>query len=213
MAATPPPGLKTMVRKQTWILLIIFALLLGVTFYLQKNPLPKNEALTPSTTSSRRLLQGWESSDITWMELKESQGNTIQIMQNDLGNWVLGNETKDQVDIGKAEQLRTEIAEMRAIATLPENYHLDAVGLNAPSRTLTIRDAQGKQITINIGSSDPTDSGYYVQLASQAPVVIDKWALDGILDLFTNALPTPTPEPENPIATVEPSLPTNTPSP
>lgn len=202
-----------MVRKQTWILLIIFALLLGVTFYLQKNPLPKNEALTPSPTSSPELLPGWESSDIAWMEWKESLGSTIQIAQDEQGNWVSGNDGKDKIDSGKAEQLRAEIAEMRTIATLPANYQLDAVGLLAPARTLTLRDAQGKQITVNIGSSDPTGSGYYVQIASQAPAVVDKWALDGIADLFNSALPPPTPEPETPTATADPLLPTNTPSP
>ncbi len=202
-----------MVRKQTWILLIIFALLLGATFYLQKNPLPKNEALTPSPTSAPRLLQGWESSDIAWMELKEGQGSSIQIEQDKTGNWTLGDKGKEKVETGQAEQLRTEIAEMRTIAALPADYQLEAVGLQSPTRTLTIRDTKGKQITINVGSTDPTESGYYVQVASQAPVVVDKYTLDGIVDLFNKALPTPTPEPETPTATADPQLPTQTQSP
>ena len=212
-----------MVRKQTWILLIIFALLLGVTFYLQKNPLPKSASLTPSPTNAPELLQGWKSSDITWMELKESQGKTIQIVQDDQGNWTLGasllgdgasrDAGKEKVDTGKAEQLRTEIAAIRTVAVLPANYQLDAVGLTAPARTLAIRDKQGKHITMNIGNLDPTESGYYVQIASQAPVVVNKYTLDGIVDQFDNALPTPTPEPVTPIATSGANLPTKTPSP
>ena len=205
-----------MVRKQTWILLIIFALLLGTAFYLQKNPLPKSGALTPSPTSAPRLLQGWQSNDIAWMELKEGQGAPIQVVQDAQGNWALGNGASvdagnEKVDTGKAEQLRTEIVEIRITAVLPANYQLDAVGLDAPSRILAIRDKQGKQITINIGNLDPTESGYYVQIASQAPVVVDRYTLDGIVDQFNNALPTPTPKPAAP--TADPNLPTITPTP
>ena len=202
-----------MVRKQTWILLFIFALLLGVTFYLQKNPLPKSAAITPSATTAPELLQAWQSSDITWMELKESQSKTIQIIQDAQGSWTLGPEGKEKVDTGKAEQLRTEIAAIRIVAVLPANYQLDTVGLSAPTRTIAIRDKQGKQITINIGSSDPTGSGYYVQIASQAPVAVNKYTLDGIVDQFNGALPTPTPEPVTPTAAGGGNLPTKTPSP
>ena len=185
-----------MVRKQTWILLIIFALLLGGTFYLQKNPLPNNEALTPSPTTSPKLLEGWEGSDIVWMELKENQASPIQIVQDQQGNWSLesgaaADAGKVVVETGKAEQLRTEIAEMRATATLPASYQLEAIGLNALTRSLSIRDAQGKQITINIGKTDPTNSGYYVQVGTQAPVVVNKYTLEGIIDLFNGVLPTP----------------------
>jgi hypothetical protein len=202
-----------MVRKQTWILLIIFAALLGATFYLQKNPLPASADLTPSPTSSPKVLQGWESSDITWMELKESQGSTIQMVQDAQGNWTLDAEGKEKVETGKAEQLRAEIAEMRAIATLPGDYQLDALGLKVPARTLSIRDKQGKQITVSIGNTDPTESGYYVQVAAQPPVVVDRYTVDGIVDLFNSALPTPTPELESPTTPVNPLQPTATLSP
>jgi hypothetical protein len=101
---------------------------------------------------------------------------------------------------------------MRAIAMLPDNYQLDALGLQSPARTLAIRDKQGKQITISIGNTDPTESGYYVQVAAQPPVVVDKYTLDGIVNLFNSALPTPTPELETPTTTANPLQPTATPS-
>jgi hypothetical protein len=203
-----------MVRKQTWILLGVFVLLLGVTFYLQKNPLPKKETLTPSPTAQPRLLPGWQGSEIVWMELKESQGSSgIQIVQDEQGNWALGTGGKEKVDTGHAEQMREQFADISTTAALPANYQLDAIGLKAPARFLAIRNKQGKQATINIGNADPTDSGYYVQVDTQSPVVVDKFTLDGLVNLFNSALPTPTPAPESPTETGNPLIPTATPSP
>ncbi len=200
-----------MIRKQTWILLIIFALLLGVAFYLQKNPLPESAELTPSPTSAPNLLQGWQSSDIVWMELVVGQGEPIRILQDAQGNWVLESGESFPVEAGKAEQLRSEIAEIRPITVLPADYALDALGLNIPSRTLSIRDKQGKQVTISIGNMDPTESGYYAQVATQAPAVINSYTLEGIVDLFYSAQPTPTPEPT--IPAVDPNAQPATPTP
>jgi hypothetical protein len=188
-----------MVRRQTWIVLVIFILLLAVVFYLQKNPPPSSASLTPSATSAPKVLAGWNSSDITWMETKTEAGKTLLIEQDATGNWFLG-DGKGKVETGLAEEIRTNIAEIRAVTALPGNSPLDVVGLNSstPTRTLTIRNKAGKQTVIRIGNTTPTGSGYYIQVDSEAPVVVDKSTIDGTLDLFNNALPTPTPEPGTP---------------
>ncbi len=189
-----------MVRKQTWILLAVFAVLLAGMFYLQKNPLPSSGSTTPSPTSAAPVLQGWTSSDIVSMEFKDThQGTTIQISQDAQGNWTLGPDKK-KVDTGLAEELRTQIAEFRPIAALPTGLQLQAIGLETPSRILSIRNKQGKQSELRIGNADPTDSGYYVQMDNQPPVVIAKSTIDGTLDLFNNAIPTPTAPPVTPTA-------------
>ncbi len=195
-----------MIRKQTWILLAVFALFLGAAFYLQKNPLPKKEALTPSPTAQPVLLNGWKGSDITWMEYKDTQGSTnIQVVQDDKGNWALVSGGKEKVDTGHAEQMRTQFADIRTTAALSADIQLDAIGLKTPARFLAIRDKQGKQAIINVGSVDPTGSGYYVQVDNQAPVVVDKSTLDGLVDLFNSSLPTPTPAPETPAPITTPT--------
>jgi hypothetical protein len=203
-----------MVRKQTWILLAVFAVLLGATFYLQKNPLPKAGSVTPSPTTAAPLLQGWSADDIVWMELKDGQGSAILIAQDAEGNWTLGQDGKQKVAAGVAEETRAQISAMRPVTTLPASFELDPVGLKAPARILTIRNKQGKQAEIHIGNATPTDSGYYVQVDQQAPVVLDKTTVDGTLDLFKNALPTATPEPTQPAgAATNPQQTTETPAP
>jgi hypothetical protein len=54
--------------------------------------------------------------------------------------------------------------------------------------------ADGTQKTISIGVSTPTGSGYYVQSEDGSIVILNKSAVDGILDIFNKPpiLPTPT---------------------
>ncbi len=196
-----------MIRKHTWILLGVFALLVAFMLYLQKNPLPSSASKTPSPTPAALVLNGWSANDIVWMELKVSQGSTIQLIQDAQGIWTLGPGGKEKVDTGLAEEIKSQVVEMRTTAALPAGYQLDVIGLNAPARVLTLRNKQGKQTEIRFGKADPTDSGYYVQVDNQAPVLVDKTTADGTLDLFNNALPTPTPSPTSKTGeTAQPTL-------
>lgn len=191
-----------MVRKPTWILLGVFAVLLAGVFYLQKNPLPEAASKTPSPTAAPKLLEGWAPGDIVYMEMKDGQGKDIQMTQDaDGGNWTLGPEGKQKVESGLAEEIRSQAVEFRAVTTLPAGYQLDPIGLQTPKRSLTLRSKQGKQVELRIGSATPTGEGYYVQVNNQAPVVVNQSTIDGTLDLFNNALPTPTPAPATPTTT------------
>lgn len=199
-----------MVRKPTWILLGLFAVLLAGVFYLQKNPLPEPASKTPSPTAAPRLLEGWAAGDIVFMEMKDSQGKDIQLTQNaDGASWTLGPDSKQKVESGLVEEIRSQVVEFRAVTTLPAGYQLEPIGLQTPKRSLALRNKQGKQAELRIGAATPTGDGYYVQVDNQAPVVLSKNTIDGTLDLFNNALPTPTPAPAAP-TTTNPQ-PTNTP--
>ncbi len=191
-----------MVRKQTWILLGIFAVLLAGVFYLQKNPLPEAASKTPSPTAAPKLLEGWAPGDIMFMELKDSQGKDIQLTQGADGtSWTLGPDSKQKVESGLAEEIRSQVVEFRAVTILPAGYQLEPIGLQTPKRSLTLRNKQGKQVELRIGAATPTGDGYYVQMDNQAPVVLSKTTVEGTLDLFNNALPTPTPAPATPTTT------------
>lgn len=201
-----------MVRKQTWILLAVFAVLLAGALYLQKNPLPKPAGeVTPSATTAAALLQGWNASDITYMESKDSQGSSIVLSKDAQGNWTLGQDGKQKVEPGLGEEIAAQITEMRPVMALQANIGLEPIGLKTPARLLTIRNQQGKQTELRIGNTTPTGSGYYIQVDQGAPVVLDKTSVDGTLDLFKYALPTATPAPTQPAgATTNPQQSTAT---
>jgi hypothetical protein len=185
-----------MIRKQTWILLIVLAVLVGAIFYLQKNPLPSNSTATPSPTAAPALLEGWTSEDIVWMQMESSQSGSepVILSLSADGTWVLGKDGKQAADAGKVEQARAQIADLHPTAALPQGTDLKAIGLTTPNKTLTVKNVGGKSIKIQIGSATPTGSGYYVSVDGKAPVVVAQTVIDTLEGLFVteNLLP-PTP--------------------
>lgn len=186
-----------MVRKQTWIALVVLLALLSVTFYLQKNPLPSANQGTPTVapTAATLLLEGWQAQDIVSIDFKNNLGLAAMIAQDSQGSWQTGPEGKTAVDAGKVEEIRSQLASAQVQTLLDPTYSLEAIGLNAPTDVLTIKNKQGQQREIRIGKQTPTGSGYYVQVDDKAPVVVSTGAVEGFLNPIKNdILATPTPE-------------------
>lgn len=184
-----------MIRRQTWILLIIFAALIGLALYLQKNPLQNQASLTPSPTRQAAMVAGWSTSEITRIEFTDDQGGKISLDQAANGGWVLRPDSAP-VDLGKVEELRTQILDTTSLSSLDSGISLDAIGLVKPVKTITLYGADNKKTTLKIGNLTPTQSGYYVIVDNQSPVVASRYAMDAIFESLTkerllNYTPTP----------------------
>ena len=104
------------------------------------------------------------------------------------------------------EQLLSELLATRILLVMPIDYSLDSLSLTAPRQTVTITQANGKTMQVLIGGLTPTGNGYYVKVDDQAPVVVSKYALDAVDELFAGVIAaTSTPE--------QPGLPESTPTP
>ena len=181
-----------MIRRQTWVLVAILILLLGVVFYLQRNPLPPSGAeITPSATSPASLLPGFGAQDIMYVSIKNGE-DTIELSNNG-GRWVLlpGNKA---VEAGKVEEIRAQLADMHVMANLPASFDPETGGLTKSTRMISLRNSQGSQVDMKIGDATPTGDGYYVQINSNAPVVVNKGSIDVLLEQISlsNLAPTPT---------------------
>jgi len=186
-----------MIRKGTWIVLFVFAVLLGLAFYLNKNPLPSETSATPTATAVPPLLEGWNEAEIVSIEYKGDPG-AVTLTQNPDGSWTLGPDNPRPAAIDKVESLRTSLASLQVQSILNTTDPLDAVGLAAPTRVLLVHSSAGKQSEIRIGNLSPTGSSYYVQVDNQTPVVVSKYSLDGVLSVLSPemlAAPTPTVQP------------------
>ncbi len=188
-------GTGSMIRRETWIVVGIFVLVLAVAMYLNQNPLPGGASATPSATETPALLAGWSDADIVWMEYRGAPG-TLSLAQNPDGSWTLGPDDPAPASIGQVEYLRSQLTALRVTSVLNTTDPLDAVGLTAPEKVLAVRNSEGRQVEIRIGNATPTGSGYYIQLDSQTPVVVSKFAVDGLLEALTREkllAPTATP--------------------
>ncbi len=185
-----------MIRKQTWIVLGVFIVLLGFAFYLQKNPQVGAANATPSATVQPQLLPGLTDTDVVSIERKDQQGGTLQVSQDAQGDWLLGPENTQKVTPGPIEEARSQITSTLVLASVPENIDRTVTGLAQPATILTLKDKTGKQTELRIGNATPTGSGYYLQVNNQAPVIVDKGSVDGFLGSLTKdslLLTTPTP--------------------
>lgn len=184
-----------MIRKQTWILLVVFAALLGVMFYLQQNPLPDTAQATPSVTAQPVMLPGWQPEDITQISIQHGQAEALMLAKDAEGSWMLEPGALP-VEAGKVEQLRAQITDLRVIAALQPGFDPAATGLSQPVLTLTVWNTQGQETVLKIGGQTPIETGYYIQVGESAPVVVSKFAVEALLDLaqiekLANITPTP----------------------
>jgi hypothetical protein len=187
-----------MIRKSTWILVVIFIVLLGGTLYLQKNPLPEKDAeVTPSPTPQPRLLGEWQSSDIQWIAVQRGEGEAVTIAQDGSGNWIINADATAAADAGKVEAVRSEIAGALIQAALPADYDRSALGLDQPVAIITLKNQTAEEVIIQVGNETPTGSGYYVTVGQGAPVAVDQGAIDAVLEQVTleNLLPEATATP------------------
>jgi Domain of unknown function (DUF4340) len=153
---------------------------------------------TPSPTAAPRLIE----------ELTTDAGSdTIRLVKQTDGSWT-NEATQAGVEAGKVEQIQSELLATRILLVMPVDYSLDSLSLTAPVQSITITQANGKTMRVQIGGLTPTGNGYYVRVDDQAPVVVSKYALDAVVELFADVnAATPTPE----LPVLSESTPTPTP--
>jgi hypothetical protein len=168
-----------MIRRGTLVVLGIFILLIGVTWYLEWSPSGQARPIgTPTATVYPRLIE-LGTGELMGLELKDSSG-TFGIKRNLNDTWSFTDNQNTPADQGKIQQLLASLTGLQSEATLDAKT-VDAFGLVSANQILTIHTTNGTSV-MKIGNKTPTTTGYYVQLDNHAPVVIDKSSLDEILN-------------------------------
>jgi hypothetical protein len=201
-----------MVKRPTWILLAVLALVVGVYFILQNHPLKKVEP-TPTTTGDDLLISQADGV-LQSLRISDKKGNNFQ-MQRDLSkSWVITAPQSGVADQGLAGAAETQVGALRIVTALETSPEPSVVGLDNPNSSLELRFTNGKSHKIEVGNVSPTGSGYYVRYDGGKVYVISQSGIDALLNLLTAppypATPTPSMTPES-INTPTPEIPTPTP--
>ncbi len=185
-----------MLRRNTLILLAVFAVLLIVAILIQRAPPPAPEA-APTFPPPPQLLFNIAVEDITRVRLEDDQQNVLELAQDADGNWALIEPPEKEVDETKTGPVLNQLTALRIVSTFDEITDLDIVGLEDPAYTIAVTLADGEQLIADFGVQSPTGSGYYAQTESDALVLVDKYGLELVLGLLENPpIPnTPTPSP------------------
>lgn len=177
------------IRRNTWILMAIFAILSGLTLYLQQNQkLDPESAYTPVPTKEVMIGQG---AQITSLEMKAASGGEMKISTGSDGLWKVELPAGANADQGTIEEMISQMEAIPSLSTLSTPPPPDATGLSQPEYTLILNLKDGQTLTWMIGSETVTQNGRYTQISGRPVQVVSDYSLESLLNLF-KSLTTPT---------------------
>jgi hypothetical protein len=171
-----------MIRRNTWILLVVLAALIGFSFYLTNQKTKEQAAATP--TAGTTTLFSTAEGQPTDIKIESSTGTSVEVGRNDKGVWVLKAPTQADADQASVEAAATQVGALSVLGDV--QLGLDVVGLDKPADTITIIFTSGKTHKLAVGSVNPIQTGYYAQLDGGKTQIVDKPGLDALLAMLTN---------------------------
>jgi hypothetical protein len=199
-----------MIKRSTWVLLVILALVIGAYFFIN-NQSSKGKMLTPTATPGSFLItqaQGVLQS----LHIVDAKGDAFQ-MQRDLSkSWVITAPSSGAADQGLAGAAETQVGALSIVTTINPPADMSALGLAVPAYTLDLGFVNGTTHRIEVGMLTPTGSGYYVRFDGGKIYVVAKSGIDSLVNLLASppfpATATPVPSPETVTTTPEVATPT-----
>jgi len=187
-----------MVRRPTWIVLGVFALLVGFAWLFQRYQ--ANKASNTATTTPTAVpvkLYDLTNSQVKEINIAASAGDKIDLYRDPgSSNWVITDVPVDQADSFKIESISSQLLSLQVQETFTQSLPLASIGLDTPAYTISMTTADGTQLFTYVGSPNAVEDSYYVRVDSGQVVLVNKVALDDVLNLLKNPplLPTATPE-------------------
>ncbi len=211
-----------MIRRNTWILLILLVVVIGAAFYFNHLKQTGVIAGTP-TVAPQTFLFSSKDGNPTDIKIADNSGRTVEIARDSTGSWVVKAPTATAANQSQAEAAATQLTSLKMLANV--QIGLADVGLDKPTYTMTVTFGNTKGSTssakthkVLIGSVNPIQTGYYVQVDGGPIQVADKSGIDSLTGMLTAppylATMTPTITPTTiPTDTLTPTpAPTDTPT-
>lgn len=184
-----------MIRRSTWIVLLVFLVVLAGFLYLQRSS-QDEEIDIPPTSSSQKLFELAES-DLASVTIQSSDGNTVVLNRSDEGEWVYTQAPSGETDIAAIQSALGQFLNAQIVSSPGSLPGLEALNLENALFKILLIGQDGNQIVINVGKETPTSSGYYVLVSDQRQVVVvNKFGIDALLNLLENPPLKPTPTSE-----------------
>jgi hypothetical protein len=183
-----------MIRRKTWYIIAVFAILSGITLYLQETKkLDPESAATVAPTAEIMIGQD---AKIAGFSMVDASGKEIKISTGTDGLWKVDLPADAKPDQGTIEETISQLEAIHPLSTLSTPPPPASTGLDKPAYTLDITLKDGKTITWLIGSTTITASGRYTQISGHPVQIVEDYSLESVLNLFTSlttpAAPTPT---------------------
>lgn len=184
-----------MIKRPTWIALILLVLALGGYFFLKSRPL-KSGTPTPTAAGSSFLLPAG-GPKLESIRINNQHNQVSMIERDSSGSWNVSLPVPAPADQAAAEAAETQVGALSIVTKLDTTPPESAMGLDSPADVIQLVYLDGSQHTIEVGSKTPTSSGYYVRFDHKGLYVISVDGIDPLLQMLDNPpyVPTATPIP------------------
>ena len=203
-----------MVKRSTWVMVVLLALVAGLAYYMQTVPdnliqkiMTARNTPTVATTSPGTLISPADG-PLNGINIASTDGHSVTIKREPSG-WTFAIDTQNPTpaDQAAAEQAASQAQGLQLIAgeIKPTTSDLSAFGLDKPAYTYQLVLSNGKIAAFKIGKATVTGSGYYLQKEDGTIVAVDKYMMDNLLNLLKQPpykiTPTPSPTPATALLT------------
>lgn len=187
-------------RRSTVIYLVLFAVVLGAAYYFNDRAKTAEAEVTPEpTTAPAEYLFTSADGLPTHIKIGSKAGEVVEVVRNAENVWAMILPEEAAADQGSVEAAASQVATMRILERVP---HLasEAVGLEDPEYTMSLKFTSGVERNIKIGVPTPTGRGYYVRVDDTEIVIVSNSAVDSFLGLLSKPpyAPTEIPPPAAP---------------
>jgi hypothetical protein len=182
-----------MIRRNTWVLLTLFGLLILAAWYLQDSQ--QREAALATETPAIALLFAVQNAEIVALSIRDSQGGRVEVIKDDGLGWTLVGLEGEEPDVARIERAVSNAAGIRILSQLETQPDLTVIGLENPEYRIAITLQDGEQLEAHIGHATAMENGYYARLPGGGVVVANKFNLDAILEIHQDLPVIPQPEP------------------
>lgn len=186
-----------MIKRTTWIILVIFVGLLGLTWYLQKNP-REDASAEPTPNPGVQSVFDFDETALARVKVEDGQGQVVALERDAQGMWTVVTPEGGTTDAGQAQITISQFLGVKTVSILEGAPAADATGLDATAKVVTLDLSDGRQVVTRIGKLTPIGNGYYVQTDSGPVSVVGRYSLDGMINWLDQPplQPTPTAEVE-----------------
>lgn len=188
-----------MIRRSTWVLLIIFAVILLGAVIWQSTIGQQNGSGEPTATIKpvEMLFNLPEDAVITQVIIENQDGNRIVFGRDaEDSPWqIIEPDPSGDVDSEAIQNAIDRLSRTTVDLTIETFADLSPYGLDIPQYKISIILADGAQHDILVGSMTVTQDRYYLMLDGGNPKVVSKFAIEDLINMLDTPpiLPTPTP--------------------
>jgi hypothetical protein len=173
-----------MLKRSTWVWLVIFLAVLGVFLFLKYRPAPAVEESTPTAVASNYLFTEADGALIR-IRIFDRQYHIVLMERPSGGLWTLVLPTPGPADQAKAEAGATQVGALKIVDTLRSSQPLSSIGLDSPTYVMSLTFQNGIAHKLEIGDKTPSGSGYYTRLDGGTVYIVSSDGISELLNLLT----------------------------